>query len=303
MSLPQRVRRPAFTLIELLVVIAIIAVLIGLLLPAVQKVRESAARSQCINNLHQIGIGVQTFHDSYGYLPVNGGYPGFAQRGLAGPVETTGPGGIIDKWGVGDPSLAGSKQTGSYAYSILPFIEQANVFNGPVAQAVGTPIKTYACPSRRSPDPQTVPIPDPYNIGWSANTRGITAWGKNDYPANSTLIGGRGTIRRLEHIKDGTSNTILAGQKVMDPRDYTTGSWYWDEPYFLGGNGGNGRNGTACLQDTVGVNFPNNWGSPHSGGCPFVFCDGSVTGVRYGCTIMAALLTYNGGEVIDPSKL
>src|SRR5919109_646223 len=105
--------RPGFTLIELLVVIAIIAVLIGLLLPAVQKVREAAARMQCQNNLKQIGLALHNHHSAYGYFPTSGGSGSGITR-VGGAVVAAGP--------------AGATQNGGVLLQILPFIEQENVF-------------------------------------------------------------------------------------------------------------------------------------------------------------------------------
>src|SRR5947207_12126668 len=104
----RRCRRDGFTLIELLVVIAIIAILIGLLLPAVQKVREAAARTQCLNNLKQMGIGLHSCHDTNGYFPSGG-------------------------WGwnwMGDPDRgSGKRQPGGWVFCILPYVEQQQLFS------------------------------------------------------------------------------------------------------------------------------------------------------------------------------
>src|SRR4051812_3073947 len=130
--------RPAFTLIELLVVIAIIAILIGLLLPAVQKVREAAARTVCMNNMKQMGIGLHSCHDANGYFP-SGGWGG--------------------NW-MGDPGRgSGKRQPGGWIFSILPYVEQGSIYElgGPGttainAQKCGMPIKLFCCPVRRQPE-------------------------------------------------------------------------------------------------------------------------------------------------------
>src|SRR5437868_2724950 len=125
----RAIRRSGFTLIELLVVIAIIAVLIGLLLPAVQRVREAAARSRCMNNLKQIGLAVHSFENTYGYLPPNG------------------------SWATASVPFSGLSY--SVLARILPFIEQSSLYqlmdlkasatNQPAV--VGQRIGTYFCPS------------------------------------------------------------------------------------------------------------------------------------------------------------
>ena len=142
MKVPPR-QRPGFTLIELLVVIAIIAILIGLLLPAVQKVREAASRTRCQNNLKQMGLAFHNHHDTYGVFP-SGGLAWSNNRLMTGGLPA-------------DYSL----QVWGWAYQILPYIEQDGLYNfpqpndGPPSSGdmavASTPVPTYICPSLRGP--------------------------------------------------------------------------------------------------------------------------------------------------------
>jgi prepilin-type N-terminal cleavage/methylation domain-containing protein/prepilin-type processing-associated H-X9-DG protein len=322
-----RATRPAFTLIELLVVIAIIAILIGLLLPAVQKVRDAAARIQCQNNLKQLGLAAHNYHDTTGYLP-----PGIAFPGPDG-------------------------RTTSLFVELLPYVEQASLYAqwdmintsnnyGPVGTRASTVIKTYVCP---------VGGAEPNPITFGSMTVGVTTYGGNAglkaFPrsraTNDGLFLYSGPVVRqqikLVEVTDGTSGTFMFGERNMG--DPNLDGWYGKStmpspnPPLTGYSFSalwapvpGPSDGLGILLDgNVQVNFgfpypyvppivlpgdppppPVPWtydeiywdrmgapGSRHHGGANFTMADGSVRFVRAqtDLNIVHALSTRNGGEV------
>ncbi len=301
--------RQAFTLIELLVVFAIIATLLALLLPAVQQARGAAIRMRCANNLKQIGLALHQFHGSYHVFPSNGGWDGKQTiLSVSGtpftPSSLDYTTGQTYQWGVGDPLLAPRQQTGSWAFGLLPYIEQTSMYS----QRVWTSgVSVYICPARRLATAEPV-ADDAYGQyqggGWT--------WGKIDYAVNLLTFNNRPDCGNMASITDGLSNTILVGEKAFNPRVEQPQSWYWDEPFFLGGSKGTSRGGLGLLRDGPGRwlqdgvwyghwednPFKENWGASHLGGVQFLFGDGTVRLLSRSTdqAAFSALLTPDGGE-------
>jgi prepilin-type N-terminal cleavage/methylation domain-containing protein/prepilin-type processing-associated H-X9-DG protein len=288
--------RTAFTLIELLVVIAIIGLLVSIAVPAVQRAREAMRRTECVNRIRQVGLGVTLFHDTFQHLPTNGGpTPESTLQIVGGPNIQPFTEDLIDatlnRWGVGTPSNAGKQQTGSWAYSILPFVEQTAAFESGDCDA---PQPLFACPSR----PRGSPLA-PLNNALAIYQSGDIAMTKTDFAANNRIVTNRPKYFAFRDILDGLNHTILAGEKSFDPTIQTETSWYWDEPIWLGGSKGTARSGLKILPDRVGIEFKDNWGSAHDGGALFVFADGHVQFVTSSVDwqLMAASLSPRDKEV------
>jgi type II secretory pathway pseudopilin PulG len=285
------------------VVIAIIGILIGMLLPAVQQVRDTARAVQCRNNLRQIGIAMNQFLNNQGVFPSNGGWDGKQTiQSVSGtpftPTTFDFTLNMLFTWGVGDPMLSPTDQTGCWAFSILPYLEETAMFNN--RDWTGT-VPIYICYARRAPLASTVVAVDDYGRydggGWK--------WGKVDYAVNLFAFSNRPHCRGVSGFSDGMSNTILVGEKAFNPRVEQPQSWYWDEPFFIGGSKGTSRGGSALLHDNPGDwqenPYKENWGSPHTAGVLFLFGDGAVHLIPrlIDADPFVSLLTPDAGDVAE----
>lgn len=285
--------RPAFTLVETLLVIAILGILAALVMVGAQQVRAAAGRVKCQSNIRNIGLAMLDFHEVNGALPGSGG----VLAGETFPTPLIKFGGII--LGYPQPNRWALDQTGSWPYAILPDLEQGGLYQQPDCSI---PVNAMVCGSRRSTAAQKAPasMTDPIS-GQQYQLSGISPenpWAKGDYDANALVVSCRPhPTKRLEDITDGTGNTILLGEKVLDPRYYNSGSWYWDGPIY---NGCNTRSGVSIHRDAPGVPIANNWGSIHATGANFCFADGHLAVLPYSISpsVMSALLTPTGGEVV-----
>ena len=325
----MRHRRSAFTLIELLVVIAIVAILIGLLLPAVQKVRAAAARMACSNNLKQLALA---FHN---YESANGGF----QPGRIAPG-----GGANNGHGWAVPTLPYIEQ-GAYATAYRFDVLNANWFFAENQAVVSSPIKTFQCPS--APSGRSMPFSSTtaeggfsalsLDPGYAAG--GVLTAAAGDYFVTHSIssstgcnpcrpaLDGAGNLQKLSSISDGLSNTVLIHEQGGRPGYWIKGSRQPDAASHAASDGGPavpglanpiawwgpwasynsftyqgydsyGRQpGTACS-----INCNNSQGSYsfHTGGANFAFCDGSVRFLNAAIPVqtLAALLTRDGGESV-----
>ena len=327
--------KAGFTLVELLVVIAIIGVLVALLLPAVQAAREAARRSQCTNNLKQIGLGVHNFESSQKIIPFNR---------YSGDYGTP-----TSAWGSPAITEATPCRAWSWLASILPHIEQAQVYaQGDIpktalklSSAMGAVIPAFQCPS------DELPNNNPLNRSESYYTRGALVAGLTNYDgvlgaqsdvppyANPNVErtgdepwmnanGVMGPLRwqdplGFQHIEDGTSRTMLAGEQAFElaranckdkGRCYGMG-YSWAHSIEA--------SATAAIPPNIAVpGAPNNdpsveafpyrtqfgFNSMHPAGLSFAFTDGSVhfinDSVELG--VYHALATIKGGETLDATN-
>jgi prepilin-type N-terminal cleavage/methylation domain-containing protein/prepilin-type processing-associated H-X9-DG protein len=278
----RRLHQPhtGFTLIELLVVIAIIAILIGLLIPAVQKVREAASRTQCTNNMKQLGIAQQSYHDANNCMDY-------------------------------ELQVSSTTGVGSLMVKLLPYIEQTNNYNNGLAGNGWGPVPTFICPSRRPPS-LSGPKTD-YCGAWTGQMNSTINFGNtiSNTPNVSLSAITNGA---------GTANTILMSHKFMNTGNYSGDTASNDSGYYItdGGAGGgdhmrcSDQGGGGCcsqlgyVQDCA-AGDENHMGGPHPNGSPVLYADGSVRVYQYSyvfpgynnCQTWQGMWAYNRSVVLN----
>jgi prepilin-type N-terminal cleavage/methylation domain-containing protein len=267
--------RVGFTLVELLVVIAIIAILIGLLLPAVQKVREAAARVQCMNNVKQIGLAVHNFAGTYGMVPPAWWLP--AHNYMASWGTTYGnPTWELQHVATQTTPLG---RIGTHLFYILPFIEQANFYNQTSGQSwwntvsTGQAFKTYICPADGSswvgvpdalgnPSQQTIFGGVPWPDSAKNDMQNFNGYGVTSYVGNVAVFNPTGPHDIVSAMPSGTSNTVCWAEHIK----LCYSSTYPAGPYGGGCCSNNGTGWGVLFEITFGGYYETpSYGCPTAG--------------------------------------
>jgi prepilin-type N-terminal cleavage/methylation domain-containing protein/prepilin-type processing-associated H-X9-DG protein len=287
----NREARQAFTIVELLVVIGILAILIALIVPAAQRVRETANRTQCLNNLRQIGIAFRTHEDRNDYFP-DAGMLWYYGRSISA---------------TGIPEIT-PKQNWGWAYQILPYLDRQNDWaSSDDKVAAAAVVELYFCPSRRAPvaypgvETPNLPVGDPNNPRGAIDYAGNGGTSPPQFPSdagqveagtaikNGTLVPRTHKVRiNRTNIPDGPSNTLLVGERNFNLKH--AGDWHqYDENngYFNGWDWDTIRWGFEVpapdrYDDSI---YDLKFGSSHHAGVNFLFADGSARLIEYGISL------------------